>query len=203
MPYMRNLGTASGTLGMEILTLDNGAMMKSIHFQLKNATHGSNYQLNGDRGALRDLGNDQLATYIEGDLGNGKGLYETYSPKPIFEESVKSGHGGGDYYTTYYFIRSILEDEVAIERSINVYEAMDMSIPGILAYRSIVNGNKPIKVPNLRNKEERDAYRDDRFCTFPDIAGDQWVSNNNWGDPEIPDEIHAEVKRKWLAGEDG
>ncbi len=64
-------------------------------------------------------------------------------------------------------------------------------------------GNKPVKVPDLRNPEEREPYRNDRFCTFPDIAGDQWVSNNNWGDPEIGDEVYAEVKRKWLAGEDG
>jgi len=53
-----------------------------------------------------------------------------------------------------------------------------MCIPGILAYKSIVNGNCSIDVPNLRNKEERDAYRNDTFCTYAESAGDQLVSNN-------------------------
>ncbi len=203
MPYMRKLGTASGTLGMEIITLSNGAIMKSLHFGMKHATHVSNYQLNGDKGALKDMGEGVLAAYIEGDKGNGKGDHESYSPAHVNAAAAPSGHGGGDFYTSYYFIRSILGDEEAKERSIDVYEAADMSPPGTLGCRSIVEGNRPIKVPNLRNKEERDAYRNDRLCTFPEIAGDQWVSNNVHNDDYIPDEVFEEVKRRWLAGEPG
>ncbi len=203
MPYMRKLGTASGTLGMEILTLNNGAIVKSLHFGMKSTTHVSNYQLNGDKGALKDLGDDQLATYIEGDKGNGKGDFLTYSPEPVNVDSLNAGHGGGDFYTIYYFIRAILGDEVALERTIDVYEAADMSTPGTLGYRSIVEGNAPIKVPNLRNKAERDAYRNDTLCCFPEIAGDQYVSNNIHNNEPIPDEVFEEVKRRWLAGEPG
>ena len=76
-----------------------------------------------------------------------------------------------------------------------------MCIPGTLGYRSIVNGNVPIKVPNLRNKDEREAYRNDTFCTFPDIAGDQYVSNNIHNSDPIPDEVFEDVHRRWLAGE--
>ena len=35
MPFMRDLGTGSGTLGMEVITLSNGAFMKSLHFGMK------------------------------------------------------------------------------------------------------------------------------------------------------------------------
>ncbi len=197
MPFMRELGTASGTLGMEIITLNNGAVMKSLHFGMKHTTHISNYQLNGDKGAFKDLG-EELATYIEGDKGNGNGDYSTYKPEHVIADAADSGHGGGDFYTTHYFIRTILGDEVAAERSINVYDAVDMCIPGTLGYRSIVNGNAPIKVPNLRNKEERDAYRNDTFCTFPEIAGDQWVSNNVYNSEPIPDEVFEKVRKQWL-----
>ena len=203
LPYWRALGSAAGTLGMEIITLDNGAIMKSIHYQIKNATHGSNYQLNGATGSLKDLGDGRLATYIEGNKGNGKGVFDTYTPKPLFEGTEKSGHGGSDFYPTYYFIRSILGDEVAIERSINVYEAIDMCIPGTLGYRSIVEGNTPIKIPNFRNPEEREPYRNDRMCCFPETAGDQYVPNNVKNPEPIPDEVYIEMKRRWLAGEDG
>ncbi len=202
MPFMRTLGTASGTLGMEIITLENGAIMKSLHFGMKHATHASNYQLNGDKGAMKDLGNGQLAAYIEGDKGNGKGDHETYEPAPVIAEAANTGHGGADFYTTHYFIRSILGDEVAKERTIGVYDAVDMCIPGTLGYRSIVEGNAPIKVPNLRNKEERDAYRNDTLCCFPHIAGDQYVSNNIHNDEPIPDEVFEKVRQMWINGEE-
>jgi len=202
MPFMRKLGTASGTLGMEIVTLENGAILKSTHFNIKSTRH-SNYELNGDLGGLRDLGDGTIAVYTEKNGKNGHGEHSKYTPVTLNAEAEKSGHGGGDFYTTHYFIRSILGDEDAIERAVDVYQAVDMCMPGTIGYRSIANGNAPIKLPNLRNKEERDAYRNDTFCTFPKIAGDQYISNNLYGDDEIPDEVFDEVRRKWLAGEEG
>lgn len=196
MPFMRELGTASGTLGMEIITLENGAMFKSLHFNMKHTTHVSNYQLNGDLGAMKDVG-DKLDVYIEERGKNGGGKFESYLPEHVIEAGKASGHGGGDFYTTYYFIRSILGDEVARERSIDVYTAVDMCIPGTLGFISISEGNKPIKIPNLRNKAERDPYRNDTRCTFPHIAGDQYIPNNIYGDPEIPDEVFEKVKRMY------
>ena len=201
MPFMNQLGTRSGTCGMEIITLENGAILKSVHFNLKHYRH-SNYELDGDLGSLIDLGNNKLGVYQEQPGQNGRGEKKEYTPE-INAEAAKTGHGGGDYFTTHYFIGSILGDPEAREQAIDVYTAVDMCMPGTLGYRSIVNGNMPIKIPNLRNKEERDAYRNDTFCTFPNIAGDQYVSNNVFGVPEIPDEVFAEVRRKWQAGESG
>lgn len=77
--------------------------------------------------------------------------------------------------------------------SVDVYQAVDMGICGILAYRSILNGNAPVKVPNLRNKEERDAYRNDNACTNPEIAGDQLLPVSSYPDPHIPDEVYERV----------
>ncbi len=202
MPFMRNLGTSSGTLGMEIITLENGAMLKSLHFNIKSNRH-SNYQLNGDLGGCQDLGHGQIGVYLEQPDQNGRGEYKTYKPDPIMAGTENSGHGGGDFFTTYYFVRSILGDEVAHERAIGVYDAVDMCIPGTLGYRSIVNGNAPIRIPNLRNKEERDPYRHDTFCTFPESAGDMLVSNNVHENIEIPDEVFEEVRRRWKKGEPG
>ncbi len=201
-PYMWSLGSPAPCAGMELITLNNGAILKSLHGGLKHTSH-SNYQLNGDRGGMKDLGDGNLAVYIEGENENCRGKHETYRPKPVVEGSQHTGHGGGDFFTTYYFIRSILGDEVARARAIDVYTAVDMCIPGILAYKSICNDNNSVKVPNLRNKEERDAYRNDTFCTFKHIAGDQYVSNNIQGYEEIPDSVYDEVRRRWQAGEPG
>ena len=60
-----------------------------------------------------------------------------------------------------------------------------------------------MKIPNLRNKEERDAYRNDNRCSFPAIAGEQLIPNNLWGDGEIPDSVFDEVRRRWECGEPG
>ena len=201
MPYMRNQGTAAGTTAMEIITLENGALMKSVHLGLKHPHHLSRYQLNGSKGGMVDHGDGILTVYREDGIRLGWGWNETYTPKHVVEDGIGSGHGGGDFYTTHYFVRSILGDEEAAERSINVYEALEMSIPGIFAYRSIINDSMSVAIPNLRNKEEREAYRNDTFCTFPDIAGDQYVSNNIHNSDPIPDEVFEDVHRRWLAGE--
>lgn len=201
-PFMWNLGLPAGCAGMLILTLENGAILKSLHGYLKSARH-SNFELCGDRGGMKDMGGGELAVYIEGENENCRGKHETYKPDPVIADSVGSGHGGGDFYTTHYFIRSILGDEVALERSIDVYSAVDMCIPGILGYRSIVNGGSALDIPNLRNVAERDAYRNDTFCTYPHIAGDQYVPNNIHGIERIPDEVYEEVRRRWIAGEPG
>ncbi|MBR6558906.1 MAG: Gfo/Idh/MocA family oxidoreductase [Clostridia bacterium] len=198
-PFYRELGCAAGCAGMEMITLENGAILRSVHFNLKHTSAQlSPYQLNGDRGAMNDMG-DELYLYREDE--KYKPVEQiSYKPAPIVDGSEKSGHGGGDFYPTYYFIRAIMGDEEALRRSINVYDALDMSIPGILAYRSIINGNVPVKIPNLRNKEEREAYRNDTFCTFKEIGGDMYVPNNieHPGD-EIPDEVYEEVRRQYLS----
>ena len=202
-PFMWNLGSAVPCAGMEIITLENGAVFKSLHGGLKHNEPQSNYQLNGDRGAMKDLAHGKLAVYTEGENENCRGKHEIYEPKPVIEAAAATGHGGGDFFTTHYFLQSILGDEVARERAIDVYKAVDMCIPGILAYKSICNDNCSVKIPNLRNKEERDAYRNDTFCTFPEIAGDQFVPVNVQGFEPIPDSVYEEVRRKWLAGEEG
>ncbi len=198
MPFMNKLGTRSGTLGCQMLVLENGAFMKSLQFNIKHPEH-SHYQLDGDLGGLKDY-NGTLQAYIEEPDHNQQGKREEYVPTAEFEEAARTGHGGGDYFTTYYFIRSILGDEDAKKKSINVYQACDMSMPGILAYRSILEGNTPQYVPDFRLKEDRDKYRNDTFCTFPEAAGDMYADNNAYGDPEIPDSVFDEVRRRWENG---
>lgn len=73
---------------------------------------------------------------------------------------------------------------------------------GILAYRSILNGNIPMEIPNFRNPEEREAYRNDRACTDPAVAGDQVIPCNPHGEPEIPDEVYEYVRELWRTGQE-
>ena len=73
----------------------------------------------------------------------------------------KMGHGGGDFFVLYYFARQILFGKPA---PFDLYRAADVTIPGILAYRSAVKGGKTYEVPDFRKKADRDAWRGDHFA---------------------------------------
>jgi len=203
--FMRKLGERSGSCGIEMVTLENGALVKSIHGGLKREPGSINYEMYGTHGSMETERWDRSQLHVWRETtANCVGSHEKYAPTFSLEGAEGTGHGGSDYFTTYYFVRSILGDEAARAEAVDVYRAVDMCIPGILAYRSILTG-KEEAVPDLRLPEERDKVRGDTFCTFAEIAGDQYVSSvaAQWRQEEIGDAVYAEVRRKWLAGEQG
>ena len=204
---MYDLGHPGGhTTGIEIITLDNGAIAKSIHGLLKRQPESVNYEIYGKKGMMETARFDSssLNVYIEGDkLCHGD--LQNYKPDKfvsaqLAKNSGVGSHNGSDFYATHFFIEKILGRPEGEEYSIDVYKAVDMGICGILAFRSILKGNVPMKVPNLRNKEERDAYRNDNACTNPAVAGDQLLPMSSYGEKEIPDEVYQRVRQLWLEG---
>jgi hypothetical protein len=77
---------------------------------------------------------------------------------------------------------------------IDVYEALDMFLPGLFAYRSILNGGKPMPIPDLRDKAQRELWRNDTACTDPRIAGDMLLPTTSGGTPDIDDGVYDYVK---------
>ena len=108
---------------------------------------------------------------------------------------IKSIHGGSDYYSMYNFIEKISGNSRA--DTIDVYEAMDMCLPGMFAYRSILNGGMPVDIPDLRNKSVRDKWRNDTACTDPKAAGDMLLPVFSKGTPEIDDGVYDYIKELW------
>ncbi|MBQ9151483.1 MAG: hypothetical protein IJX72_04475, partial [Clostridia bacterium] len=51
--------------------------------------------------------------------------------------------------------------------------------------------------PNLRNKEEREIWRNDTTCTDPKAAGDMLIPTFSKGTPEIPQEVYDRMKQLW------
>ncbi len=204
--FMIRLGARAGSFGMEMVTLENGAIVKSIHGGLKREPGSINYEMYGTRGSMETDRWDGGHLHVWRETGgNCVGTHEKYAPAFRLEGAEGTGHGGSDYFTTHYFVRSILGDETAKAEAVDVYRAVDMCIPGILAYRSIVEGGRTLDVPDLRKPEERDRVREDTFCTFEESAGDMYVSSTaaQWQQPVIEDAVYEEVRRKWLAGEPG
>ena len=49
-------------------------------------------------------------------------------------------------------------------------------------------------IPDLRNKAEREMWRNDTFCTDKKVAGDMYVEPHSKGRPNIPDGAYEKVR---------
>ena len=74
--------------------------------------------------------------------------YEQYLPREFdFEAAIKAGHGGGDYFVVREFLQAVLDGR---RPPIDVYRAMDYTVPGLISEQSILQGGVPLPVPDLR-----------------------------------------------------
>ena len=161
---------------MEMITLENGAVIKSVH-GCGISRNSIWYTVYGSLGrvesAREDAGQGDVSRiYLNLDEHEGENLEKviTYEPEDDLSASAKAyGHGGSDYYTMWNFVEKILGNPDA--DTIDVYEALNMGLPGVMAYRSIQNHNMAVEIPDLRDKAQRDLYRNDTTCTDPKKAG--------------------------------
>jgi hypothetical protein len=196
---------AAGSIIM--LTLENGAVCRSVHGDLRReGARTINYMYYGDLGMMESgRYNDSplVNVYKEGDK-YCEGTWERYDPKTrinVSEVNAAQGHMGSDYFSTHFFIERILGRPNGKEWTIDVYQAVEMGICGIYAHRSALNGNIPIDIPNFRNKEERDAHRNDRKTTFPDVEGGELIPVAATKIARHPDEKYFEYTKKlWEEG---
>ena len=199
--------------GIEIVVMDNGAVVRSIHCALKREPGSIHYRVFGTKGCMESElfqpsyapkgQKSEIHIYREGEkLCVGENEY--YAPDPAaFGELARefTSHGGSDFYPTHFFIQKILGHPDGNKYSIDVYDAVDMGIIGILAHRSILAGNIPMQVPNLRNPEERDAWRHDNKSTNPEISkGDDLLPCAPEGNFEYPDSVYDHIRQLWLEG---
>lgn len=199
---MQRMGALAGHMAVIMITLESGALLKSIHGvgPSKNSIWYSCYGSNGRAESAReDTGHGVDTIYVNaegvvGDVDNIQGA-KCYQPNdPLAEKAAQFGHGGSDFFTMYNFCEKILGREAEI---IDIYETCDMFLPGLFAYKSILAGGAPMDIPDLRNKEVRDLWRNDTSCTFPEFAGDMLQPSYSKGNPDIPDEVYRGLKEKY------
>ncbi len=196
-----------GGAGLEMVTLENGAVVKSLHGGLKREPARNYYQIYCSKGLMESKATNEAMLYNAYKEDEGKvcvGSWEHYNPENYVAADMAkkfATHGGSDFYATYLFIEKILGRPDG-EWSLDVYQAVSMGICGILAWRSALNGNIPIEVPDLSKKSERDKYRNDNACTNPKVAGDQVVPRSVYEPLEVPDEVYDNVRNLWKQGLD-
>ncbi|MBQ5746659.1 MAG: hypothetical protein IIV81_01850, partial [Clostridia bacterium] len=194
----RKVGAKSGLFGIEMVTLENGGIIKSIHGDLfRNSIWYSVYGSEGHMESAREEADSgHVFTLYLGTDADENAKAEKLSPTHSLHRFTEGyGHGGSDFYSMYFFVEKVKGDENA--DTIDVYEALDMFLPGLFAYRSVLDGGKPQMIPNLRNKEEREKWRGDTACTDPEAAGDMLLPTFSLGTPEIPNEVYENMKALW------
>ncbi len=204
MPFndrMARCGAKAGHTGLEIVTLENGAVLKSVHGVgcSKNSIwytiYGSKGRLESAREDARAGGVGTLYANLDETDGDNTGRAADAPIRDELAEKAKGyGHGGSDFYTMYNFVEKLRGSEDA--QIIDVYEAMDMFLPGLFAYRSVLNGGVPMAIPDLRGPAEREKWRNDTACTDPKTAGDQLIPSYSKGNPDIPPEVYEAVRNR-------
>jgi predicted dehydrogenase len=63
------------------------------------------------------------------------------------EQALSAGHHGSDYFMVKDFVDSILQNR---KTPIDVYDALNMTAPGIASGISIAKGGEPVKVPDFK-----------------------------------------------------
>lgn len=203
-PYnerMARCGAKAGAIGLEIITFENGAVLKSLHGVgcSKNSIWYSLYGTKGSMESERELAEESSCSKIHLDLDEFEGENGKHPAHyAIAEEdavgNLANSHGGSDFYSMYNFVEKIRGNEADI---IDVYEALDMFLPGLLAYRSVLNGGAPQSIPDFRDPAQREKYRQDTACTDPRVAKEQLIPSYSKGDPEVPDFVYEDIRRKW------
>lgn len=199
---MGRMGAKAGHTAIELVTLENGAVLKSLH-GLGCSKDSIWYSVYGSLGrmetAREDAELDGVSRIYE-NLDTEEGENKNAPSSRIVDDELamkgaKHGHGGSDYICLYNAIQHINGDKTA--DIVDVYQAIDMWLPGFWGYISVLNGGMPQQIPDLRKKEIRDLYRSDVRCTDPAAAGDQLLPSYSKGNPDIDPAIYAACKEKW------
>ncbi len=202
-----SVGAKTAAFGISMVTMNNGAIVKALNGNLRRSTlwycmYGSKGKMECSRSILKNGGVSRLHIELE-DNGHDDEVVtrDNYlptfePPKGDFSDATFNDHGGADFYCMQGFIDRIRGDEKA--DYIDVYEAIDMTLPGIFAYRSLLQGGIPLDIPDFRDPAQRDKYRHDTTCTDPEAAGDMLVPAYSRGEVEIDPSVYESIRQKFL-----
>jgi hypothetical protein len=93
-----------------------------------------------------------------------------------------------------YFIARILGDPIGKKYSIDVYQALDMAMPGLLGFRSILDKGMPYTIPDMRDPVQRDLYREDHYSTDPKGPEGFLLPSSKSGTPEVDERVYEAVR---------
>ena len=197
MSYMAEGGARSGSAAMEVMELDNGGMARSMNGNLRHPYEAS-YRLIGENGSI--VCDTHSLKICRPGSGSEYVCTDVPFPCPDFPFRPASGNGSithSDGTMFGYFIGTLLGEETCRKYTIDIYGALDMALPGLLAYRSIVAKGTPFDVPDFRDKTVRAKYADDYYSTDPAVPEKFRLPTTKYGTPEVDESVYAAVREKF------
>ena len=154
-----------------LLTMDNDAIFRVTGWGLL-AGHSNWYRAHGTKGAMEVVrgpgyfGTERVRVWHEPyQVPEGFEADRDYTPDWPFckELAEKAGHGGGDFWTLYYFAEAIRSNT---QPYLDVYKACAMSSIGVLGWKSVLNNGAAFEMPDFKNEASRKKYENDHFNPF-------------------------------------
>ena len=134
--------------------------------------HHNCYRVAGTKGQVekvRGIPNKVMLRYNSWEKPEGmeaENFYEVKWGDDVDLELIKqSNHGGADYMIAKYFLSCVEEGRQPCH-PFDVYSAVAMSSVAILAHRSMLEGGTTYDIPDFRNPEDCEKYKDDRLTPY-------------------------------------
>jgi len=160
---------------VELVRLENGALVKSLHGgPYPRESWQPWYLVAGSKGYIENNrwpDPSDVTVYLDGydEPRHYKTRYRHFT-----EEARKAQHWGADLFVLYEFVKSI---QTGCKPDVDVYMAFDMTICGNLAWRSVLQGGGWLEVPNLRSEEVRKRWENDHYSCKPGTPGPYLLPN--------------------------
>ncbi|NLE45322.1 MAG: Gfo/Idh/MocA family oxidoreductase [Chloroflexi bacterium] len=163
---------------MELVRMENGALVKSLHgFAYPREPWQPWYLVAGTSGCIesnRWPDPEDVTVFLDG--YDQPKSYRT--EHPIYrEEARKTQHWGSDLFVLYEFAKAIETDGQA---DIDVYMGLDMTLVGMLGWRSVLQGGGWVEIPNLRDEAARKEWENDRYSCKPGTPDEFLLPNRSW-----------------------
>jgi len=181
---------------IEIVRLSNGAIAKSLH--------GGPYPrepwqpwflIGGSKGCIENNrwpDPNEVTLYLDGATKPRRYAAEFHR---FQSEAEKTQHWGADFFVLYEFIKAI---RTGRKPDIDVYMALDMTLCGNLAWRSILQGGRWTDIPDLRSEEVRKKWENDHYSCKPGTPKKYLLPNHAFSKSTItpPDEVINSIRRR-------
>ena len=197
LAHMAEKGARCGSGASLSMDMNNGGMARSLNTNGLKHPYIASYRLFGETGSI-EATPDGITIYqydrdFHYNIKTEKAPFMPFRYRPNLElgpitNSDATGFG--------LFVAKILGDPVGIQYSIDVYQALDMALPGLLGYRSILKNGTPFDVPNLRDPAIRDRYRNDLYATDPRTPAPYRLPTNKAGTPEVNESVYETVREE-------
>ena len=186
------------TAAVIICKMNNDAVVKSLHGGLRG--HGNYTRIHGNKGVMENTrhGDKQRLRvwYEPWEKRKSTPVETVYKPDfPLHHnEATHAGHGGGDFFTSYYFSKAIRTNE---QPYLDVYRGIDMSIAGIQAWRSALNDSTSMEIPDFRKESVRLKYANDHWSPDPDRKNENQPLPSVLGNIEPTNSAKKRANRIW------